>query len=335
MDHEIRDIAALESCVGRTPGPMHLKVIDHLDAGAIRWLAASPLLFAGFGSGADIGISLAGGRPGFVDVVDASKIRLPKAFLDSPEVAHEGKGFGALSLIPTIGESLRINGRVNAVDLDAIEIQVEECYIHCAKALIRSDFWNARPQPTTPSEPAEFLAASRFVALATADGEGHGDVSPKGDPAGMMIRLFDGAVWFADRPGNRRTDSFRNMLSQPRVAVAVLIPGAIRVALLRGEARLTQGERARTGFAVQGKTPLLATRIERPEIMLIDSAAIARARLWPANAPNPTIAPAAMITAHVKLSKERSLQATLVRAAVSVPGLMQKGLDRDYKSNLY
>jgi hypothetical protein len=28
-----------------------------------------------------------------------------------------------------------------------------------------------------------------------------------------MARLSDGAVWFAERPGNRRADSFRNILT--------------------------------------------------------------------------------------------------------------------------
>ncbi len=335
MSDEIRNVAALESSIGKTPGPMHLKVIDHLDAGAVRWLAASPLMFAGFGSATDTAVSIAGGKPGFIDVVDASRIRLPKAYLDRPEIACERQGFGALFLIPSLGETLRVNGRVRAVDRETIEIHIEECYVHCAKALIRSDFWNASPRPNVPSEPAEFLAACRFLALATVDGEGHADVSPKGDPAGMMTRLVDGSVWFADRPGNRRADSFRNMLAQPRVAIAALIPGAISVALVRGEARLTQDERVRAGFAVQNKTPLLATHIERPEIAIVHSPALERAGLWPSKASDEPLNPASILSAHVKLSNERGLQATLVRAAISVPGLMQKGLDRDYKTNLY
>jgi predicted pyridoxine 5'-phosphate oxidase superfamily flavin-nucleotide-binding protein len=315
---------------------MHLKVIDHLDTGATRWLAASPFMFTGFGSADGIDITLAGGKPGFAEVADASKLRLPKASLDRPEAAREGTGFGALSLIPSIGETLRINGRVRAVDRDAIEIGVEECYVHCAKALIRSDFWKASPLPATPSEPAEFLAASRFLALATVDGQGHADVSPKGDPAGTMIRLSDGAAWFADRPGNRRADSFRNMLAQPRIAAVALIPGASRVALLRGKGRLTKDERLRASFAVQEKTPILATQIEAPQIELVESSALGRAQLWPAKPTDRGIDPAAILVGHVKLSKKRGIQASILRgAAVSAPGLMRKGLERDYKMNLY
>lgn len=332
---DIATVDALEACIGKTPGPMHLKVIDHLDVGVVGWLAASPFLFATFADAASIGISLAGGRAGFVDVIDTTRLSIRKEFLDRPELASEGCGFGGLFLIPGIGETLRVNGRVHAIDQAAIQITVEECYIHCAKALIRSDFWDANPQSAIPTDIAEFLKASRFLALATVDGGGYADVSPKGDPVGMMIRLTDDAAWFADRPGNRRADSFRNILTQPRIVIAALVPGATRIALLQGEAQLRQDEQARAGFAVQNKAPLIVTRIERPEILPVDSPALARARLWPAKPPTEAIDPAAIISGHVKLSKERGLQATLVRAALSVPGLVQKGLKHDYKTNLY
>jgi len=98
MTNDIKTVAALESCIGKVPGPMNLKVIDHLDAGAMRWLASSPLMVFGFGPATDISVSLAGGPPGFVDVVDSNRLRIPKASLDDPAGAGVGIGFGALSL---------------------------------------------------------------------------------------------------------------------------------------------------------------------------------------------------------------------------------------------
>ena len=79
----------LEACIGRTPGSMHVKVIDHVDAGAQRWLAASPLMVAGFGIRNGIAISLGGGKPGFVGVAGTARLRLPAAFLDNPDFASE------------------------------------------------------------------------------------------------------------------------------------------------------------------------------------------------------------------------------------------------------
>ena len=42
-----------------------------------------------------------------------------------------------------------------------------------------------------------------------------------------------------------------------------------------------------------------------------------------------------MLVAHVKGNKTRGVQAALVRTVLSVPGLMEKGLQSDYKKNLY
>lgn len=330
----VEDVAALEDCIGSTPGPMHLKVIDHLDAGAQRWLAASPLMFAAFETADGVGVSLGGGTPGFTDVPDPSRMRVAVASLDEPGLAREGKGVGALFLIPGIGETLRVNGRIVSIGPDAIEIGISECYVHCAKALIRSAFWTHQSQSEAPSEAAQFLAASRFIALGTIDRTGNADLSPKGDPAGLLIREAQGAVWFADRPGNRRADSFRNILSDPRLALAAIVPGATRVAHVQGVARIVREQNVRAGFAVQGKTPLLVTRIEPRQFVLRDSPTLARARLWSGDAPA-DIDPAAVLAGHVRLSKAGGLQAALARTVVSVPGLMRRGLERDYKTNLY
>ncbi len=333
----IDSVDALEGVIGRTPGAMALKVIDHLDPGALRWIAASPLMLAGFGDASGIGVTLGGGAPGFAHA-DTRELRLPVALLDDPALARPGAAFGSLFLIPGIGETLRVNGKVRGASREEISVAVEECYGHCAKALIRSDLWAAKPIGDVPGDLGAFVAASRFMALATLGAEGRADVSPKGDPAGGMARLDSGTLWFADRPGNRRADSFRNILVQPSVAVALLVPGANRVATVKGSARLTTDEAGRARFAVQGKTPLLAIEVETAEIALHASAALERARLWPVIAAPHAIEPAQLFVEHIKLNRNRGLGAKLASVALAVPGmtgLLKKGLDKDYRDNLY
>lgn len=332
----IDSIAALEDVIGKTPPTMDLKVIDHLDHGALRWIAASPLMFAGFGDRSAVGITLAGGAPGFASG-SAAELRLPLCFVDDAAGLHAGAPFGALFLIPGIRETLRVNGRVAAVGADDIRIDVEECYGHCAKALIRSDFWSAAPVDIAPDAPA-FIAASRFMALATISAERHADLSPKGDPANCMAQLDQDMLWFADRPGNRRVDSFRNIVVQPGVALALIVPGSPMVATVRGKATLTTDPAARARFAVQGKTPLLAIGVSDMTVDLRPSAALARACLWPAPAEPPAIDPAALFLDHIKLNRDAGLGARLAVAALAVPGvagLLKKGLEKDYKDNLY
>ena len=54
------------------------------------------------------------------------------------------------------------------------------------------------------------------------------------------------------------------------------------------------------------------------------------------DAPAPAdIKPAKMFAEHVRLNKDKGLGARIAGAFVSVPGLMQRGLDKDYKDNLY
>ncbi|MFT3964689.1 MAG: pyridoxamine 5'-phosphate oxidase family protein [Sphingobium sp.] len=330
--NEITSVTALEEVIGKAPPAIHLKVIDHLDESALRWLAASPLMFAGFGGAEGLHVTLGGGKPGFAGG-DAHSLRLPLALLDDPGRARKGLAFGSLFLAPGIGETLRINGHVAEVTGETLGVAVEQCYVHCAKALIRSDFWTARPLAEVPHDPATFVAASRFLALATMDEAGGADLSPKGDPAGTMARLEGGTLLFADRPGNRRADSHRNIIAQPHVAGLLLIPGSDHVAMVEGTAALTTDEAARAPFAVRDRTPLLVTRVDGARLSLMHSPSLARARLWPLEEKARGIDPARMFAAHVKLNK--GLKARIAGAVMSIPGLMQKGLDKDYRDNLY
>lgn len=335
MSGAIKTIAALEEVIGKTPPQMQLKVIDHLDAGARSWLADSPLMFAGFGDPNGMRITLAGGATGFAEG-EVKTLSLPIAAIDDLSLAKPGLSFASLFLIPGIRETLRINGRVASVDEGAVHIAVEECYGHCAKALIRSDFWNAEAAGA-PDEAAAFAAASRFIALATIGADGRADISPKGDPAGYTTRLDGGVVWFSDRPGNRRVDSFRNIVDQPKMAMALLIPGSTYVALVEGDAQLTTDATERARFTVQEKVPLLAVSVRTHTVEVHESSALARANVWPVRAQS-TLDASKLFVEHVKLNRSGGVAGKLARASLSVPGaaeMLKKGLEKDYKENLY
>lgn len=334
MDGVIHTLDELEAQVGAKPGAVDLKVIDHLDAQARRWLAASPLACVGFSDAQGVDATLAGGTPGVATASGAHTLHLPRAALDAPELAVPGRGAGLLFLVPGLGETLRVNGMVSAVDGERIVVDVQECYAHCAKALLRSDFWQPGAM-AVPRDPDGFLAASRFMALATSDAGLRTDLSPKGDPAGLLVRATDDGLCFADRPGNRRTDSFRNILSRPFAAAVLIAPGSTQVAVARGRAQLGTDPARRAAFAVQEKLPKLVICLAPGDVALRESAALARARPWDSPAAPPDINPAEVFAAHVKLNKARGLRAALARGVVSIPGLMRKGLEQDYKRNMY
>lgn len=277
-----------------------------------------------------------GGETGFLRVTDPQSIQLPLTLLDDPSLAREGQGFGSLFLVPGIDETLRINGRVRGVADGHIGVAVEECYLHCAKAFMRSGFWSATPvEVNVISDAAAFVEQSRFMALATMDNDGRADVSPKGDPAGVLLKAHQDAMWYPDRPGNRRVDSFRNILTQPRIAAMAVIPGSLDVMHVTGVASVSTDEAVRASFAVNEKTPKLVTRIQHAECIVRRSEALSRARLWPAVQTATGLEPAEIFKAHIKLSRVGGAEAALARASVSIPGMMRKGLDHDYKKNLY
>lgn len=335
MTDFVTDAAQLQDCVGRLPGPRDLKVIDHLDAHALRWLAASPLLFAGV-AGQRLALSAGSGAPGFARGDTPHLLSIPLQALDTPH-AHVGAGFGSLFLVPGLGETLRINGRIAGDDGTRLFVAVEECYLHCAKALLRADWWHAEVQTgaTPPETPEGLLASCRLLILATADAEGRVDVSPRGDRAGALLQAHRDAWWFADRPGNRRVDSLGNLLARPQLALLALRPGSAHCVCIEGLARPSTDEAIRNALAVDGRVPHLAVRVLPALLEETHSRALGRFDLWPPAAIAHDLDPPAIFRDHVRLSGARGAQATLMRAAVSVPGVVRKGLQADYKKNMY
>ncbi|MEQ3554087.1 MSMEG_1061 family FMN-dependent PPOX-type flavoprotein [Pseudonocardia nematodicida] len=129
---------------------------------------------------------------------------------------------------------------------------------------------------------AEFLAASPFFLLATTGPDGV-DVSPRGDPAGCILVLDGGrAVAFADRKGNRRLDSLRNILHDPRVGMIVVVPGSNDTVRINGRARIVHHPDFADRLTVKGSTPELAVVVEIDELFLHCAKAFLRSSLWDA-----------------------------------------------------
>jgi uncharacterized protein len=73
-----------------------------------------------------------------------------------------------------------------------------------------------------------FIARSPFVIVASSDAAGNLDVSLKGDPAGFVYVLDDRTIAIPERLGNRRADTFRNVLQNPKVGLIFLVPTRAR-----------------------------------------------------------------------------------------------------------
>lgn len=322
----------LESKFGTPNALVSAKTINHLDAGALSWITASTIMIASVGQGHEIDVVCAGGPPGWAGG-DKMMLRLPTSALDAPQQLVPGSGFGSIFMVASLNELLRVNGRIASNDGIEVEVSVEECFLHCGKALIRSDFWSGETDGADHGSLQYTAGRCRFMALATYDPQSGADLSPKGDPAGLMVHLGQDTLRFADRPGNRRIDSFRNIIDQPSVAAALLVPGSRNLVVVRGRARITDDLTERERFTVLEKIPELVTVIEDIRIDQRESRALAAATAWPTPAAPAGVNVGKIGAGHLKLGK--GVGAKLAGIAMSVPGLAKSAMAKDYKTNLY
>ena len=137
-----------------------------------------------------------------------------------------------------------------------------------------------------------WIAASPYFMIATCDGSGQCDVSPKGDPPGSVHVLDDRTLVIADRPGNRRVDSFLNVLSNPHVALLFLVPGRLDTLRVNGRARLIREAPFLDDLVVKEHRPSLALLVEIDEVFFHCPKASKRSSVWqPETWPDPASLP--------------------------------------------
>lgn len=127
----------------------------------------------------------------------------------------------------------------------------------------------------------QWLAATPFCVLATSDADGNCDASPKGDPAGSLVRVIDDkTIAIAERPGNKRVDGYRNVLANPHVGLNFLIPGRGDTLRINGRARLVSDAPFFDEMIVKGKRPILALVVDIDDIFFHCAKAFLRSGLW-------------------------------------------------------
>lgn len=126
----------------------------------------------------------------------------------------------------------------------------------------------------------DILARSPFCLLATSDADGNCDVSPRGDAPGFTHVLGPGTLVLPDRPGNRRGDSFHNVLANPHAGLLYLIPGGKQVLRVNGRARILTDAPFFDAMTRDGRRPRLALVLDIDEIYLHCPQSLNRSGLW-------------------------------------------------------
>ena len=92
-------------------------------------------------------------------------------------------------------------------------------------------------EPHLNSMVREFIAASPFCVLATANRAGECDASPKGGSPGFVKVLDEGRLLMPDIAGNKLFQSYENVDSNPNAGLLFLLPGCDWTVRVNGAAR--------------------------------------------------------------------------------------------------
>ena len=152
------------------------------------------------------------------------------------------------------------------------------------------DLTDAYPNPVSPASLfkeidhvdenyAALIAAATFVVIATAGPDGL-DCSPRGDAPGFVTVRDSKTLLVPDRRGNNRLDSFRNILSDNRIAMLFLIPGYGQTLRVNGRAELSCDPDLCTQFEAAGKRPASVMIVHVEKAFFQCSRAVVRAELW-------------------------------------------------------
>jgi len=164
----IRTPEELAEIFGEVERVAREKAIDHLDRHCRAFIARSPFVLVGTSDNATrCDVSPRGGSAGFVEILDDRRLVFAEAKgnrrIDSLKNLLVNPHIGMLFLIPGLGETLRVSGRATIVTdaavltrhtepnreppKVAVVVEVEEAFLHCAKAFIRSSLWKPAEWP--------------------------------------------------------------------------------------------------------------------------------------------------------------------------------------------
>ncbi|MCF3934674.1 pyridoxamine 5'-phosphate oxidase family protein [Acuticoccus sp. M5D2P5] len=161
------------------------------------FIARSPFLVIGTqGANGVADASPRGDPPGFVAVIDDTTIAIPDRpgnnRLDTMTNIIENPAVGLIFLIPGFDETLRINGRAKITTAPsllaemavrdrapgvAIVVEIDEIFLHCAKAFRRSKLWD----PASRQDRSEMPGLATMILEVANDGPVDADVGKDAD----------------------------------------------------------------------------------------------------------------------------------------------------------
>lgn len=158
----IQSIGALRQVYDEPNGRAKDKVLERLEKHSKHFIRCSPFaVISTVNSQGHVDVSPRGGATGFISIENDTTLIIPdykgNNRLDSLGNIIETGNIGILFLIPGIDETLRVNGTAiittsptalskfdqeKKAPISCIIVTVEEVFLHCAKAFMRSNLWD-------------------------------------------------------------------------------------------------------------------------------------------------------------------------------------------------
>jgi PPOX class probable FMN-dependent enzyme len=196
-DHLITSIDTLERLYGQPYGPSIAKESDRITAHYRAFIEAAPFFALASGGPDGLDCSPRGDAPGFVRVHDEKTLLIPDRLgnnrIDSLRNILQDPRVALLFLIPGCGETIRVNGRA-AISVDpaltqtfivngktpraVIIVTVDRIYYQCAKAIVRSNLWDASRHVDRKSLPSSGTILAELTG-GKLGGEAHDRAAPE------------------------------------------------------------------------------------------------------------------------------------------------------------
>ncbi|MFM9279138.1 MSMEG_1061 family FMN-dependent PPOX-type flavoprotein [Paenibacillus jiagnxiensis] len=174
MQHIMTSPDELRELVGTPSERVQHKVVSVIEEHTRGYLQQSPLFFLATSSAdGHCDVSPRGDGPGFVKALDEHRLVFPERpgnkRVDSLLNIMENPQVGMIFLIPGLDEVLRINGKawitrspelMEQMQWDGkttgmcVVVEVEECFVHCPRALKQSKIWSSDAWPEKEKLPS-------------------------------------------------------------------------------------------------------------------------------------------------------------------------------------
>ena len=178
----------------------------------------------------------------------------------------------------------------------------------------------------------QYIGLSPFCCLATSDGKGHADVTPRGDKPGFVRVIDEKTLLIPERPGNNRMDSLRNIIQNPSLGLLFLIPGFEDTLRVNGRGRVTKDPGLLAESAVDGKLPKFGILVSVDEAFFHCAKAFRRSRLWDSTAQLERTAMPTLARIIMDQMAEVAKEALPPQDEVTV---WDEAIEEDYRTQLY